>query len=175
MKLGVWGLAFSTPTPVVQRAMFWCSRQSIDLISHSVKILIHPALNYIDISFYFPIKRYESHLMEPPFFFSCLWRLWLNHEFGGFWFQGETFLSAIFVKLGKQIPFHVYVPMMSFPILSLSHVTHFCLATVKTCHWKWGILSQTVLALFYRFTMAPSKGFRMPPFNHVHVLSEIVN
>ena len=35
--------------------------------------------------------------------------------------------------------------------------------------------SQTVFALFYRFTMAPSKGFRMPPFNHVHVLSETVN
>ena len=35
--------------------------------------------------------------------------------------------------------------------------------------------SQTVFALFYRFTMALSKGFRMPPFNHVHVLSETVN
>ena len=38
------GLAFSTPTPVMQRAMFWSSRQSIDLISHSVKILIYPTL-----------------------------------------------------------------------------------------------------------------------------------
>ena len=61
-------------TPVVQRATFWCSKQSIDLISHSLKILIYPTLNYIDISFYFPIKRYESHLMEPPFFFfSCVY------------------------------------------------------------------------------------------------------
>ena len=51
----------------------------------------------------------------------------------------------------------------------------FCLVTVKTCHWKWGVLSQTVFALFYRFTIAPSKGLRMPPFNHVHVLSETVN
>ena len=42
------GLAFSTPTPVVQRAMFWGSRQSLELISHSAKILIHPALNDID-------------------------------------------------------------------------------------------------------------------------------
>ena len=33
-------------TSVVQRAMFWCSRQSIELISHSVKILIYPTLNY---------------------------------------------------------------------------------------------------------------------------------
>ena len=153
--------------------MFWCSRQSIDLISHSVKTLIYPTLNYIDISFCFPVKRYESQLMEPPFSFSCVLRLWLNHEFGGFWFQGETFLSSIFVKLGKQVPFHVYIHFMSFS--SLSHVTHFCLVTVKTCHWKWGVLSQTVFALFYRFTMAPSKGFRMPPFNHVHVLSETVN
>ena len=128
------GLAFSTPTPVVQRAMFWCSRQSIDLISHSVKILIYPALNYIDISFYFPIKRYESQLMEPPFSFSCLLRLWLNHEFGGFWFQGEAFLSTIF---GKQIPqFRLYVHLMSFS--SLSHVTNFCLAPVKTLSLKMG-------------------------------------
>ena len=110
-------------TPVVQRATFWCSKQSIDLISHSLKILIYPTLNYIDISFYFPIKRYESHLMEPPFSFSCVLRFWLNHEFGGFWFQGETFLSAIFVKLGKQVPFHVYIHLMSFS--SLSHLTHF--------------------------------------------------
>ena len=86
---------------------------------------------------------------------------------------GETFLSSIFVKLGKQVPFHVYIRLMSFS--SLSHVTHFCLVTVKTCHWKWGVLSQTVFALFYRFTMDPSKGLRMPPFNNVYVLSETVN
>ena len=158
--------------------MFWGSRQSLELISHSVGILIHPALNDIDISFCFSIKRYESQLIQPPFSFSCVLRLWLNQEFGGFWFQGETFLSSIFVKLGKQVPFHVYIHLMSFS--SLSHVTHFCLVTVKTCHWKWGIpraiiLNQTVFALFYRFIMALSKGFRMPPFNHVHVLSETVN
>ena len=59
-------------------------------------------------------------------------KAWLNHEFGGFWFEGETFLPAIF---GKQIPqFHIYVHLMSFSILNLSHVTHFYLATVKTCH-----------------------------------------
>ena len=103
-----------------------------------MKILIYPALNYIDISFYFPIKRNKSHLMEPPFFFSCLLRFWLNHEFCGFWFQGETFLSSIFVKLGKQVPFHVYIHLMSFS--SLSHLTHFCIVTVKTCHWKLEIL-----------------------------------
>ena len=142
------GLAFSTPTPVVQWAMFWGSRQSIDLRSHSVKILIYPTLNCIDISFYFPIKRYERQLMEPPFSFSYLLRLWLNREFDGFWFQGETFLSAIF---GKQIPFHVYVHLMSFSILSLSHVTHFCLATVKTCHWKWEILMSNCIRLILSF------------------------
>ena len=35
MKLGVRGLAFNTPTPVVRRAMFWGSRQLLELISHS--------------------------------------------------------------------------------------------------------------------------------------------
>lgn len=34
MRLGVRGLAFNTPTPVVRRAMFWGSRQ-LELISHS--------------------------------------------------------------------------------------------------------------------------------------------
>ena len=86
-------------------------------------------------------------------------------------------ILSIFVKLGKQVPFHVYIHFMGFSILS--HVTHFCLATVKiesklvTENGEY--LCQTVFVLFYRFTMAPSKGFRMPPFNHVHVLSEIVN
>ena len=155
--------------------MFWGSRQSLELISHSVKILIHPALNYIDISFCFPIKRYET-LVDTATLLLLLCiiiKAWLNHEFGVFWFQGETFLSSIFVKLDKQVPFHAYIHLMSFS--SLSHATHFCLVTLKTCHWKWGILSQTVFALFYRFTMTPSKGFRMPPFNHVHVLSETVS
>ena len=88
-------------------------------------------------------------------------------------------IPSIFVKLGKQVPFHVYIHFMSFSILSLSHVTHFCLATVKieaklvTENGEY--LCQTVFVLFYRFTMALSKGFRMPPFNHVHVLSETVN
>ena len=35
MKLGVRGLAFNTPKPVVRRAMFWGSRQLLELISHS--------------------------------------------------------------------------------------------------------------------------------------------
>ena len=120
--------------------MFWGSRQSLELISHSVKILIHPALNYIDISFCFPIKRYET-LVDTATLLLLLCiiiKAWLNHEFGVFWFQGETFLSSIFVKLDKQVPFHAYIHLMSFS--SLSHVTHFCIVTVKTCHWKWEIL-----------------------------------
>lgn len=32
--------------------------------------------------------------------------------------------------------------------------------------------SQTVIALFYYFSMAPSKSFRLLPIVHVHVLSE---
>ena len=36
-------------TPVVQRAIFWGSRQSIELISHSVKILIYPTLQLISL------------------------------------------------------------------------------------------------------------------------------
>ena len=163
--------------------MFWGSRQSLDsleFISHSVKNFNLSNIKLQGHSFLFSYhERWKkSQLIQPPFSFSCLLRLWLNHEFGGFWFQRETFLSAIFVKLGKQVPFHVYIHLMSFS--SLSHLTHFCLVTVKTCHWKWGIpraiiLNQTVFALFYRFTMALSKGFRMPPFNHVHVLSETVS
>ena len=71
--------------------------------------------------------------------------------------------------------YHVYSHLMSFSIVNLSHVAHLCLATVKACHWKWGILSETVFTLFYRFSMAPSKGFRMLPFNHVHGSPETIN
>ena len=51
-----------------------------------------------------------------------------------------------------------------------------CLVMVKACHWKWGIISQTVFTLFYRFSMAPSKGrVRMLPINHVHGSPETIN
>ena len=34
------------------------------------------------------------------------------------------------MKLGKQVPFHVYSHLMSFSIVNLSHVAHLCLVTV---------------------------------------------
>ena len=34
-------------------------------------------------------------------------------------------------------------------------------------------MGNTSVALFCRFSMAPSKGFRMLPFNHVYVLEWI--
>ena len=42
-------------------------------------------------------------------------------------------------------------------------------------HRKWEIFSQIVFALFYRLSMSPSLGFRLAPFNLVHVLSETIN
>ena len=53
-------------------------------------------------------------------------------------------------------------------------MTHIRLVTVKMFHRKH---AQTVIiiALFYYFSMAPSKGFRLPPICHVHVLLETVN
>ena len=101
-------------------------------------------------------------------------KAWLNHEFSGFWFQGKIFLSFLW-NLASRFSFHVNIRLISFSIVTLSHVIHICLVTVKMFHWKWGILSQTVFALFCRFSMAPSNGFRILPFNHVHVLSETVN
>ena len=103
--------------------------------------------------------------------FSCLLRLWVNHEFGGVWFEGKN------IPVGHLWQADSFPRLHSFDELFYSKSQSrdsFCLVTAKTCHWKWGVLSQTVFALFYRFTMAPSKGFRMPPFNHVHVLSETV-
>ena len=58
---------------------------------------------------------------------------------------------------------------MRFFIVCLSHVTGIGLLTVKMFHRKWGILSQTVFSLFYRFCMAYSQSFRVPAFNYVHV------
>ena len=39
---------------------------------------------------------------------------------------------------------------------------------------KMGILSQTLFVLFCRFSIAPSKGFRILPCNHVHALPTYV-
>ena len=111
--------------------MFWCSRQSIDLISHSVKILIYSTL-FIFLSRDMKVSWW-SHpspslvcikaLTQPRIRWSLISR---------------RNIPIIFVKLGKQVPFHVYIHLMSFS--SLSHVTDFCIVTVKTCHWKWEIL-----------------------------------
>ena len=82
-------------------------------------------------------------------------------------------ISLIFVKLGEQFSIHSGFYLMSFFIISLSHVTHLRLVMVKIFHRKWGILNHTELPLFYRISVASSEGFRMPPFNHVRVLSTL--
>ena len=50
----------------------------------------------------------------------------------GFDFKGRN-IPLFFVKLGKQVPFRVYIHLISFSVvtLDLSHVTHICLVTVK--------------------------------------------
>ena len=161
------GIAFSTPTPVMQRAMFWSSRQSIEFISHSVKILIYPTL-FIFLSRDTKVNWW-SHPSPSLVFIKALtqprirWSL-ISRRNIPLLHLCETWQTGSFPRLH------------SFDELFKSQSRDsFCLVTVKTCHWKWGVLSQFVFALFYRFTMAPSKGFRMPPFNHVHVLSETVN
>ena len=57
---------------------------------------------------------------------------------------------------------------MRFFIACLSHVTDIGLLIVKMFHRKWGILSQTVFSLFYRFSMASSQSFSVPAFNYAH-------
>ena len=139
-----------------------------------MKILIYPTLNYIDISSYFPIKRNESHLMEPPFSFSCV-------------YEGLTQPRIRWILISRRnIPLrHLcetwqtgsFPRLHSFDELFKSQSPDSLLhCNGQNLSLKMGnTYSQTVFALFYRFTMAPSKGFRMPPFNHVHVLSETVN
>ena len=144
--------------------MFWGSRQSLELISHLVKFLIHPALNDIDISLCFPVKRYETSVDTATLPLLLCIKAWLSRRNIPLIHLCETWQTGSFPRLH------------SFDELFKSQSRDsFCLVTVKTCHWKWGVLSQTVFALFYRFSMALSKGFRMPPFNYVHVLSETVN
>ena len=130
MKLGVRGpVAFSTPTPVVQRTMFWGSKQSLDsleFISHSVKNFNLSNFKLQRHSFLFSYQekwKKKKSVDAATLLLLMSVKVWLNHEFGGFWFQGETILSSIFVKLGKQIPFHVYIHLMSFSCLC--HATHF--------------------------------------------------
>ena len=139
--------------------MFWGSRQSIELISHSVKILIYPTLNYTVSWWSHPTP---SHVYEG--FDSTTNSVEFDFREKHSYYPRETWQAGSFPRLH------------SFDELFKSQSRDsFCLVTVKTCLWKWGIPSQTVFALFYPFTMAPSKGFRMPPSNHVHVLSETVS
>ena len=151
----------------MQRAMFWCSRQSIDLISHSVKILIYPTL-FIFLSRDMKVSWW-SHPSPSLVFIKALTRpriRWSSISRRNIPLRHlcETWQTGSFPRL------HSF-----YELFKSQSRDSFCLVTVKTCLWKWGVLSQTVFALFYRFTMALSKGFRMPPFNHVHVLSETVS
>ena len=43
-------------------------------------------------------------------------------------------IPLIFVKFDKQVPFHVYIHLISFSIVTLCHETHICLVTVKMFH-----------------------------------------
>ena len=48
----------------------------------------------------------------------------------GFDFKGRN-IRLFVVKLGKQVPFRVYIHLIGFSIVTLSHVTHICLITVQ--------------------------------------------
>ena len=54
-------------------------------------------------------------------------------------------IPLIFVKRGKQVPFHVYI--------HLSHVTHICLVMVKMFHWKWEYLVKLYSSYFVVFLL----------------------
>ena len=43
-------------------------------------------------------------------------------------------IPLIFVKFDKQVPFHVYIHLLSFSIVTPSHETHICLVTVRMFH-----------------------------------------
>ena len=107
------------------------------------------------------VQRLRPGILQPGIT-SCVSRLDSTTNQWVFLFRK---IPLIFVKIGKQVPFRVYSHLISFSIVSRSHVTHLCLVTVKMFYWKWGILSQTAFTLFYRFSMVSSKGFRMLPFN----------
>ena len=61
--------------------------------------------------------------------------------------------------------------VITFPKCSVPHsclVTRNRLLTFFT--QKWGTFSYIIFILFIDYSMTPSKGFVMPPFNHVHML-----
>ena len=139
-------------TPVVQRAMFWGWRQSIELISHSVKILIYSTLNYTVswCSHPSPSHVYTKALTQPRIRWILISRrnIPLLH-------LCETWQTGSFPRL------HSFDEL--FKSQSRDSLLH---CNGQNLSLKMGnTYSQTVFALFYRFTMAPSKGFRMPPYN----------
>ena len=140
---------------MVQPAMFWSSRQSILLISHSVEILIYSTL--------FIFLSRDTKVS------------WCSHPSPSLVYEGfDSTTNSVDFDFKEKHSYHLCETWQtgSFPRLHSFYELFksqsrdsFCLVTVKTYHWKWGVLSQFVFALFYRFTMAPSKGFRMPPYN----------
>ena len=138
------------------------------------EILIHPALNDIDISFCFPVKRYETSADTATLLLLlCIKALTQP----GIWWILISRRNIPLLHLCETCQTGSFPRLHSFDELFKSQSPDSLLhCNGQNLSLKMGnTYSQTVFALFYRFTMAPSKGFRMPPFNHVHVLSETVN
>ena len=84
-------------------------------------------------------------------------------------------ICPISVKLGKQFIIGVLNNFPKFAVLDSSHVTWKRLITVKIFTKKWGTKSYIISILFVAYSMSPSKGFIIPPFNDVCILRVRVN
>ena len=80
-------------------------------------------------TFFYKLTRFRNSAYHlecmciPFFFFYCPAKLKVPWEFLGFLISSRNSLR-IFVKLGEQFSIHAWFHLMSFFIVSLSHVTH---------------------------------------------------
>ena len=79
------------------------------------------------------------------------------------------------MKLGRQLVIGIAITFPNCTVPHSCHVTRNRLITVIFFTQKWGILSFIISILFVDYSMIPSKGFVMPPFNHVHMLRAMNN
>ena len=80
----------------------------------------------------------------------------------------------IVMKLGKQLYIHMFAHLIGVLILNFGHVTLKRLDTIQIFNRKRGAERHLSQLFFVLCCFTSVKCYIMPPFNHVHMLTETV-
>ena len=81
----------------------------------------------------------------------------------------------IVMKLGKQLYIHMLALLIGFLILNVGHVTLKRLKTIQIFNRNRGTERHLSQLFFVLCCFTSVECYIMPPFNHVHMLTETVN